>query len=95
MKDANLPFSGQVGFIKTYSYWPTTHMVAPKENALACMECHSASGRLDGIGGIYLASHDRFPWLDKTAWIAIALTALAILIHMLMRLFAGAGRRQS
>ena len=28
-------------------YWPTTHMVQPKENALQCNDCHSPEGRLD------------------------------------------------
>jgi mono/diheme cytochrome c family protein len=31
-------------------YWPTTHMVAPKEDALQCNACHTpdgAPGRLD------------------------------------------------
>ena len=95
MKDAGLPFSGQVGFIKTYSYWPTTHMVAPKEKALDCMACHTAGGRLNGINGIYMAGHSRFAWLDQVAWILIAFTSAAILIHILMRIFISFTRRQS
>ena len=27
----DIPYSGQYGFIETDSYWPITHMVAPKE----------------------------------------------------------------
>ena len=42
-----LPFSGEFGFTETYMYWPSTHMVQPKENALQCAECHSANGRMD------------------------------------------------
>lgn len=42
-----LKYSGQYGFAKTWMYWPTTHMVQPKENALQCSDCHSAEGRLD------------------------------------------------
>jgi hypothetical protein len=34
--------------------WPITHMVAPKEKALACVECHSKDGRLAGIEGVYM-----------------------------------------
>ena len=30
-------------------YWPTTHMVQPKENALQCTACHGAEGRLDWL----------------------------------------------
>ena len=46
-QDTGLKFSGQYGFAETWMYWPTTHMVQPKENALQCDDCHSANGRLD------------------------------------------------
>jgi octaheme c-type cytochrome (tetrathionate reductase family) len=46
-QDTGLQFSGQYGFAETWMYWPTTHMVQPKENALQCDDCHSADGRLD------------------------------------------------
>ncbi len=42
-----LSYSGQYGFAETWMYWPTTHMVQPKENALQCDDCHSSNGRLD------------------------------------------------
>jgi octaheme c-type cytochrome (tetrathionate reductase family) len=42
-----LPYSGSFGFTETYMYWPTTHMVQPKENALQCNDCHSENGRMD------------------------------------------------
>ncbi len=42
-----LPYSGNFGFAETYMYWPTTHMVQPKENALQCDDCHSNNGRMD------------------------------------------------
>ena len=48
-QDTGLPFSGQYGFAETWMYWPTTHMVQPKENALQCDACHSDNGRLDWI----------------------------------------------
>ena len=88
MKDEHIPFSGEVGFIKTYSYWPTTHMVAPKANAVACMECHRAGGRLDGIGGVYIAGSNSSGTLDKLAWLLIGFTLVGILIHILLRLWA-------
>ena len=46
-QDTGLPFSGEYGFAETWMYWPSTHMVQPKEKALQCDECHSANGRLD------------------------------------------------
>jgi octaheme c-type cytochrome (tetrathionate reductase family) len=46
-QDTGMEFSGEYGFAETRMYWPTTHMVQPKENALQCDECHNTDGRLD------------------------------------------------
>lgn len=40
-------YSGSYGFAETWMYWPTTHMVQPKEGALQCTDCHAENGRLD------------------------------------------------
>lgn len=42
-----LEYSGEVGFADTSMYWVLSHMVAPKEEALQCHDCHSDDGRLD------------------------------------------------
>jgi octaheme c-type cytochrome (tetrathionate reductase family) len=52
MKSAELPYSGKLGFVETVYYWPITHMVAPKEKALACVQCHSPNGRLKDVPGL-------------------------------------------
>ena len=44
---ANLPYSGDYGFARTAMYWPLSHMVAPKEEALSCTDCHGEGTRLD------------------------------------------------
>ena len=46
-KASNLPYSGRYGFARTDMYWPLSHMVAPKERALGCTECHGEKSRLD------------------------------------------------
>ena len=48
-QDSGMEFSGEYGFAETWMYWPVTHMVQPKENAMQCTECHSTEGRLDWI----------------------------------------------
>ena len=55
------PYSGKFDFIKTQMDWPITHMVAPKDKALGCVQCHAKDGRLAGLPGIYMpgASADR------------------------------------
>ena len=44
---AGLDYSGEYGFAPTEMYWTLSHMVAPKENALQCNDCHGDNGRFD------------------------------------------------
>ncbi|MCC6821237.1 MAG: tetrathionate reductase family octaheme c-type cytochrome [Verrucomicrobia subdivision 3 bacterium] len=39
-------FSGQMGWVNTEMYWIQNHMVAPKEQALTCLDCHVEDGRI-------------------------------------------------
>jgi len=81
-----LPFSGRFDFVQTTYVFPITHMVAPKEKALACTECHSRQGsRLANLGGFYMPGRDRNKWLDIFSWIAV----LGVLAGVVLR---GAGR---
>jgi hypothetical protein len=75
--------------------WPITHMVAPKEDALACKQCHTAPGRLDKVPGLYMPGRDANPWLDKIGWSVALLTLLGVLGHAGVRiLMARKGDRQ-
>ncbi len=38
-----LDYSGQFGFTNTVMFWPITHMVASKDKALQCIDCHGES----------------------------------------------------
>jgi len=42
-----MEYSGEYGFATTTMFWPQTHMVAPKNQALQCKACHSDEGRVD------------------------------------------------
>jgi octaheme c-type cytochrome (tetrathionate reductase family) len=66
MDYAGLPYSGKFDFIETRMNWFITHMVAPKDKAVACQECHtrSSDGRLVAITDIYLPGRDRKDWVD-------------------------------
>lgn len=46
-KASGVPYSGEYGFVETSMFWPTTHMVAPAEEALQCVDCHDEEGRMD------------------------------------------------
>ena len=90
MATTQTQFSGKIDFIETESMWPITHMVAPKEKAVACVECHSSGGRLEKIDGIYIPgrSSDHIGWLDFGGWLIAALTLLTVLSHGLIRFIA-------
>lgn len=46
---SGLPFSGRFGFAETEMVYNLTHMVAPKEQALVCTDCHSEAGRMNFV----------------------------------------------
>ncbi|MCK5681027.1 cytochrome C, partial [bacterium] len=94
MRESQLPFSGNVGFVESYMYWPITHMVAPKEEALSCEECHrQGDGRLENLKSFYLPGRDRWQLLDRLGWALLGLTCLALLLHAGLRLL-GSSRRE-
>ncbi len=95
MEKNGIPYSGEYGFVDTYSYWPITHMVAPAENALSCNECHSRDGRMQNIEGVYLPGRDRNPWLDRIGLLAVLVTLLGVLLHGAIRLIGNRGVKSS
>ena len=88
MKAAGLPYSGDYGFVSTEMTWPITHMVAPKEDALTCAQCHSKDGRLKGIQGVYMPSRDGNALLDTVGWTLALLTLIGVLLHGAVRIYA-------
>jgi octaheme c-type cytochrome (tetrathionate reductase family) len=46
-KASGIAYSGKFGFATTEMYWPITHMVASKDRALGCTDCHGEGGRMD------------------------------------------------
>lgn len=87
MKYAELPYSGKYSFVETEYYFPTTHMVAPKEKALNCNECHSKNGRLKKLTGFYMPGRDSLQVLDVLGWSGVVAALLGVLIHGLLRIF--------
>jgi hypothetical protein len=85
MKTSGTPYSGKFDFIKTEMSWPITHMVAPKEKALACAECHAKDGRMSGLDGIYVPGNHANTLVDKLGWGLVLLTLLGVLGHGAVR----------
>lgn len=93
MQAAGRPYSGEYGFVQSEMTWPITHMVAPKEQALSCAECHSRQGRLQAITGIYIPGRDRNVWLDKAGYSLAGLAFLGVLGHGALRIFTRRKRK--
>lgn len=88
MEKNDLPYSGEYGFIDTYSYWPITHMVAPKDKALECDSCHAGKGRLEGLTGLYLPGRDKSTWLDRIGIMVFVLALVGVLAHGVFRILS-------
>jgi len=90
MAAAGKPYSGKYDFIETAAMWPITHMVAPKDKAVGCAECHSSNGRLEKVDGIYIPgrSRDHLGLLDTAGWALVGLTVLGIAGHGIGRIAA-------
>jgi hypothetical protein len=94
MAAMEVPFSGQFDFVSSTYYFPTTHMVAPKDNVVACNECHQRdNGRLDKIIGVYMPGRDRLGLLDTVGWLAVIGALLGVGLHGLGRIFTN-GRKE-
>jgi octaheme c-type cytochrome (tetrathionate reductase family) len=93
MAKAGKPYSGEFGFVDTYMYWPTTHMVSPKEGAVKCQECHSDEGRLQEVDIPYMPAAGKTKQLDLIATLAILATLAGVLGHALFRMVAALTRK--
>ncbi|MEW5910695.1 MAG: cytochrome C, partial [Thermodesulfobacteriota bacterium] len=91
-----LPFSGEFDFVETTYVFPTTHMVAPKENVVRCSECHvRKESRLASLSGFYMPGRDRNRWISSIGWIAVLGALIGVSLHGLGRVFtSGNGRKE-
>jgi octaheme c-type cytochrome (tetrathionate reductase family) len=88
-----VPFSGEVDFVQTTYVFPTTHMVAPKDNVVACVECHTQNeSRLANIAGVYMPGRDNAGLVDSMGWFLVLGSFLGVLLHGLGRFFTN-GRK--
>lgn len=94
MAAGNKPFSGQVGFVRTESYWPIAHMVAPKDDSVPCIECHASErSRMANVPGVYMPGRDKNPVIDRIGWSVALLTLLGVVGHGSLRIVMHYRRR--
>jgi hypothetical protein len=70
-------------------------MVAPKEQALDCAQCHARQGRLAAVPGIWLPGKDRHVLLDTLGFSLAGLALLGVTLHGALRIAAYQRRRRS
>jgi len=87
MKEANLPFSGKISFIKTEMYWLVNHMVATKEKTLDCNSCHTRdNSRLANLKDFYLPGRDYSSIVETGGVWMFILTLAGVLLHGVVRI---------
>ncbi len=83
-----LAYSGEFDYVETTYAFPITHMVAPREDALNCTECHTDKGsRLAGITDVYLPGRDKSKLFDTIGWLSVFGALAGVLLHGLGRFF--------
>jgi len=86
MNYLGLPYSGNYDFVETEMYWPLNHMVAPKEEALSCKDCHTRNnGRLASLDDFYLPGRDKNKYLDIFGIAMVAMAVFGVFVHGTIR----------
>lgn len=85
---AGIPYSGEFDFVESTYVFPITHMVAPKENVVACSECHTREdSRLSELKGFYMPGRGFLQGLNSVGWILVIGSFAGVFLHGLGRLF--------
>ena len=87
MASTGVEYSGKMDFVETEMSWPITHMVAPKEDALRCSQCHKENGRLRNVAGIYMPGNGSMPILDMLGFTIALLSLIGVMIHGGIRIY--------
>ncbi len=91
----DIAYSGEFDYVDTTYAMPSTHMVAPREKALNCTECHiRENGRIANLSGIYLPGRDRLKIVDTIGWLAVFGALIAVLLHGIGRFFSRNGKEE-
>ena len=94
-KAIGIPYSGEFDYVETTYAFPITHMVAPKENALNCNQCHiRENSRLANITGLYMPGRDKSNLFDTIGWLSVFGALAGVLLHGMGRFFTRNGKEE-
>ena len=94
-KSLDLPFSGEFDFVKTTYVYPTTHMVAPKENVVACSECHTVMRAGWRTWPAFTCRAATAPALiDTLGWLVILGSLVGVSLHGIGRIFTNGNNKK-
>jgi octaheme c-type cytochrome (tetrathionate reductase family) len=95
MKSVGLPYSGTYSFVKTRITLPVNHMIAPKEQAVGCAECHTRTdSRLAALTDIYLPGRDRNSTVDWLGALSLLGVLGGVILHGTARVVVRKRRRR-
>lgn len=91
MKAAGVPYSGKHDWIETKMYWPLTHLILEKKDALKCNDCHTRDSRLSGLEACWIPGRDRSFVLDILGIVLVLGCIAGVSVHGIMR--AGSSKK--
>jgi hypothetical protein len=74
--------------VETTYVYPTTHMVAPKDNVVGCTECHIRDeSRMANLAGFYMPGRDGAGLIDTLGWLVVLGSLVGVVLHGVGRVF--------
>jgi octaheme c-type cytochrome (tetrathionate reductase family) len=94
-RSAGVDFSGNFEFATVETIRALNHTVAPKEQALGCVDCHSPGGLMSALPDVYVPGTAPHGWLDKVGLLALIAALLGVSLHGFLRWFFAMRRKRS
>lgn len=86
-RGTDIEFSGNFDFAETLTIRALNHTVAPKEQALQCVDCHSKGGLMSTVADVYVPGSGQHNWLNIFGGLALLATLFGVLMHGGLRWF--------
>ncbi|MEJ2042989.1 MAG: tetrathionate reductase family octaheme c-type cytochrome [Reinekea sp.] len=88
-----MDFSGDFDFTDVETVRALNHTVAPVEQALQCVDCHSVDGLLNDVPDLYVPGSRPHAWLDRMGLLVLLATLAGVLLHGLVRIIFALSRK--